>query len=394
MTRTDSIATMLVAGHALQARARAVRSAACVHIALLAAAATAGCASAPPPSVDINHIRSSVQLSARLLDASDTASAAFDRIVNKALLDGAPPRELYSYMLTRAEATANVRALALGADPAGALVDLYVFSQLGLWACENRVRLHPELRLTPCNETYGVLQQEVAEVARDYMAPDKLAQVDRAIDAWKAAHPDRMVIGLIRLSDLGGSSGTAPVVLEQVAPSLFSPVTEAAQQLQEARLLGYQALWLASRLPMSIAWQLDATIYGAISSDPAARAISNVESLSHGIAEAHQAFGNLAASNSSLSAQAAALVDRVQALEKSVASLSAGLNSNLTGVSSSLGSLGSEVRELDGAEALATRIVRQATWAGVMLITIAAASLALVLWWHRHHSRRSRTASG
>jgi hypothetical protein len=349
----------------------------------------AGCTGAPQSTANIAEIRSSVQLSARLLDASDTASAAFDRVVNHALMEGAPPRELYSYMLTRAEATANVRALALGADPAGALVDLYVFSQLALWTCENRARLHPEIALTPCESTYGVLKDEVAQIAREYMTPEKLARVDGAIAAWIKTHPDRMVTGLIRLSDLAESSGTAPVVLEQVAPSMFSPVTEAAQQLQEARLLGYQALWLASRLPMSLAWQLDATIYGAMSSDPAVQAISSVKSLSHGIAEAHQAFGTLAASNAALSAQAGALGERVEALEKSVAALGTGLSSNLSGVSTSLGSLGSEVRDLDGADELATRVVRQATWSGVALIALAAGSLTLILWTHRHHSRRT-----
>lgn len=380
---------MPVAGHAPRASRRPSPKLARILSGLVAATVAAGCTSAPQSSAEVAELRTSVQLSARLLDASDTTSAAFDRIVNKALMESAPPRELYSYMLTRAETTANVRALALGADPAGALVDLYVFSRLALWACENRVRLHPDIALAPCEPTYGVLRDEITQIAREYMTPEKVAKVDAAIDAWTKAHPDRMVIGLFRLSDLAESSGTAPLVLEQVAPSMFSPVTEAAQQLQEARLLGYQALWLASRLPMSLAWQLDATIYGAISSDPAVKAISNVESLSRNISGAHEVFDRLSASNTTLSAQAAALGNRVEALEKSVAALGAGLNSNLSGVSSSLGSLGSEVRDLDGADQLATRVVRQATWSGVTLITLAAGSLALVLWSHRHHSRRT-----
>ena len=352
----------------------------------------AGCASAPQPTLDASKVRTSVQLSARLLDASDTASAAFDRIVNRALMDGADTRTLASFMLTRAEATGNIRALALGADPAGALVDLYVYSNLALWACENRTRAHPELPLVPCPETFGILQQDVADIAREYMTPEKLATVDRAIGAWKQSHPQQLVIGLIRLSDLADSSGTAPVVLEQVAPSMFSPVTEAAQQLQEARLLGYQALWLASRLPMSVSWQLDATLYVALASEPASKALTNVESLSSGISDAHQVFARLAESNSTLAERASTLGDRIDALEKSVAALSDGLGSNLTGVSTSLGSLGSEVRELDGADQLATRIVRQATWSGIALISLAAGSLALVLWSHRHHARRASTS--
>lgn len=330
-----------------------------------------------------------MQLSARLLDASDMASAAFDRIVNRALLNGADTRTLASYMLTRAEASGSIRALALGADPAGALVDLYVYSKLAAWACENRVRAHPELPLTPCAQTYGVLEQDVAEIAREYMSPEKLATVDQAIDTWKRAHPQQQLIGLIRLSDLADSSGTAPIVLEQVAPSMFSPVTEAAQQIQEARLLGYQALWLASRLPMSLSSQLDATLYVALASEPAGKALANMESLSAQISQAHQVFAILTESNRALAEQAGALGGRVESLEKSVTTLGAGLSSNLSGVSSSLGNLGTEVRELDGAEELATRIVRQATWSGIALIALACSGLALVLWLHRHHSRNA-----
>ncbi len=367
-----------------------------LRVALLQAAvsmALPGCTGAPPSTVDQSKVRTSVQLSARLLDASDTASAAFDRVVNRALMDRADPVTLASYMLTRADSTGNIRALALGADPAGALVDLYVYSNLAVWACENRVRAHPALPLTPCAETFGVLQQDVVMIAREYMTPEKLATVDRAIDAWKQSHPQQLVIGLIRLSDLADSSGTAPVVLEQVAPSMFSPVTEAAQQLQEARLLGYQALWLASRLPTSVSWQLDATLYVALASEPASKAISNVGALSSGISQSHEALAKLAASNASLAQEASVLGERIDALERSVAALSGGLSSNLSGVSSSLGNLGTEVRELDGADELATRVVRQATWSGVALISLAAGSLALVLWSHRHHSRRSSPKS-
>lgn len=369
---------------------------ACLHcrscaalISFLGVGALHGCASAPQPAIDASQMRTSVQLSARLLDASDEASAAFNRVVGNALLNGDPTRTVWSYMYSRAEATSYIRSLALGAEPGGALVDLYVYSQLSVWACENRVRAYPELPLTPCDSTFGVLREEVLQIAREYMTPEKLARVDLAIDQWKQAHPDQHVIGLIRLSDLADSSGTAPIVLAQVAPSMFSPVTEAAQQLQEARLLGYQALWLASRLPTTVGWQLDATIYGAMASEPATRALADLGSLSGGISQSHQVLAALAASNATLSSHAEALGGRVEELEQSVESLSIGLGSNLQGVSSSLGDLGTEVRELDGADELATRVVRQATWSGIALISLAAGSLALVLWLHRHHSRRS-----
>jgi hypothetical protein len=369
---------------------RRIRRALTVTLASLAASTTLfGCATASAPAPSTDELRSRIRLSALLLDASDTAAAAFDNEVALALLANASPRELYSYMMSRANATANIRALALGPDPAGALVDLYVYSDLASWACENRVRANPTTPLVPCSATFSVFRAEIVRIAREFMAPDKIATVDAAVAAWKRAHEGQFAVGLIRLGDLADATGTAPIVLAQVAPSMFSPVTEAAQQLEEVRILGYQALWLASRLPTSVGWQLDATAYGIISSGPATQALASASSLDERLAEAHQALARLAESNGDLANRAQGLTDRVGALEAAVATLGTGLASNLGGVSTSVGNLATEARELDGADELATRVVRQATWSGVALITLAATSLGLVLWTHRHHSRRT-----
>lgn len=368
---------------------RRIQRAVAATLAAFAASGTLfGCATASAPAQSTDELRSRIRLSALLLDASDTASVAFDNEVALALLAKASPLELYSYMMSRAIATANIRALALGPDPAGALVDLYVYSDLALWACENRVRAKPTTPLVPCSATFGVFRAEIVRIAREFMAPDKLATVDAAVAEWKRAHEGQVAVGLIRLADLADATGTAPVVMAQVAPSMFSPVTEAAQQLEEVRILGYQALWLASRLPTSVGWQLDATAYGIISSGPATQALASVSSLDESLAAAHQGLARLAESNAELANRAEGLTDRIGALESAVATLGTGLASNLGGVSTSVGDLATEARELDGADELATRVVRQATWSGIGLIAFATVSLAVVLWSHRHHSRR------
>lgn len=325
-----------------------------------------------------------LRLSALLLDASDSAAVAFDNEVASALIANAPPREIYSYMLSRATATSNIRALALGADPAGALVDLYVYSDLALWACENRVRASPTTPLVPCGATFGVLREEITAIAREFMTAEQVAKVDAVTSEWKRSHEGQLVVGLIRLSDIAEGTGTAPVKLEQVAPSLLSPVTEAAQQLDDLRLLGYKALWLASRIPTSVGWQLDATAYAAMTSQPATRAISGIEALNQGLGSSQRAIESVGTSNAALSERLEGVSQRLEDLESSVE----GLDAHLDGISSAVASLAQEAGELKGADTLATRVLMQATWSGIAIIVTGAASLALVLWSHRHHSRR------
>jgi hypothetical protein len=361
---------------------------------LVTSLALARCTASPQPAAAESDLRTRLTLSARLLDASDTASAAFENQVTAALLARAPALQIYSYMLSRAEATANIRALALGPDPAGALVDLYVYADLALWACESRARANPTAPLVPCDPTFGVFRTQISAIARECMSADQITKVDAAIAAWKRDHEGQLVVGLMRLSDLVQSRGVGPVMLGDVAPSMFSPVTEAAQQLEEVRVLGYQALWLASRLPVSIGWQADAAAYGVMTSQPATATLDGVSALTGRLSESQRSIEALSSANVELGKRLEAVTGRLGALEKSVGGLGTGLDRDLGKVASALDALSSEAKALSGADTLATQVITRATWSGVVLISLGAASLALVLWSHRHHSRHQGQKSG
>lgn len=373
---------------ALQHRS-VMASAVTMATAMLAVSVTlAGCAASPQATAADGDARTRLALTARLLDASDTASAAFENQVITALLAQAPSRQIYSFMMSRADATANIRALALGPNPAAALVDLYVYADLAVWACENRVRANPTLPLVPCDPTFGVFRTQVSAIAREYMSADQLTQVDAAIAAWKRDHEGQLVVGLMRLSDLAKSHAEIPVTVGDVAPSMFSPVTEAAQQLEQVRVLGYQALWLMSRLPASIGWQADAAAYGVMTSQPATAAMDGVSALTGRLSESQRSIEALSSANAELGTRLETVAGRLDELERSVSGLGTGLDRDLGKVATALDTLSSEAKELSGVDTLATQVITRATWSGVVLISLGAASLALVLWSHRHHSRR------
>ena len=167
----------------------------------------------------------------------------------------------------RNNAVANYRSIALSPDPANGLVNMYIFSKLGRWGCENRILSHPDLFREDCDGTYGLVQRRVDALARQWMTTTQIDDLDRRIDEFKQRHPGRVMIGSVRLEDLTRQIARFEERTDQVATSLFSPVSEAAQQLEQVRLLGDRAIWLLSRMPETLSWRASAFLMEILSSD-------------------------------------------------------------------------------------------------------------------------------
>lgn len=237
-------------------------------LALVLAAGAAGCLSTPPPDPAAEEaIRSAEKLSAELLDVADFAAATFGAVTSQVYLQGASDQELLLAETIRNNAVSFVRAIALDDDPAQALVDMLVYAKLATWACENRKGLPKQAFEEDCGRTFGALLVEVERVAKEWMTPDQIAIVDEAVEGFKKRNPGRTTIGLIRLPDLAVSSNVNVQALQASAPSLLSPVTEAATQIQLLRMLGGRLLWLLGRLPQSIGWRAEELISAVLASD-------------------------------------------------------------------------------------------------------------------------------
>ena len=223
----------------------------------------------PPPidEADEQRFRDAVELSAQLLAIADIASSAFTDRVAQLRVEGTSDLIAYTAETIRNNAVANYRSIALSPDPANGLVNMYIFSKLGLWGCENRILTHPDLFDEDCDGTYGLVQRRVDALARQWMTSTQIDDLDRRIDEFKQRHPGRVMIGSVRLEDLTRQIARFEERTDQVAPSLFSPVSEAAQQLEQVRLLGDRAIWLLSRMPETLSWRASAFLMEILSSD-------------------------------------------------------------------------------------------------------------------------------
>ena len=186
------------------------------------AAAIAGCVNAPPPTpASRQQLKDAVELSAQLLAIADIASSVFSDRVVQLRINGAPDLIVYTAEAIRNNSVANYRAIALSPDPANGLVNMYIYANLGSWACETRVATHPDFFEEDCDATYGEVLREVRELAHEWMSPEQIADLDRRIGDFRSRHPDRMVIGMVRLEDLARQFAMSEQRKDQVTPSLF-----------------------------------------------------------------------------------------------------------------------------------------------------------------------------
>jgi len=231
-------------------------------------------------------LRNRVQLSDRLLEIADDASSVTANTVTRAILNHDSPAHIASLERTRSGVLATVRSMALTPNPETGIVRLYVWSRLATWTCGNRVAAAPDMVVDICDEVFGMLAIRIDAVADTVLDAKTRAHLDTVVDHYKLAHPDLLTVELRRIDDVTGPSDQA--VLQASEPTMMSPVTDAARQLEHTRLLGNQLVWLISRMPSALGEQTEGTARVLLESDRVQQAFTHLEALaSHTSATAH-----------------------------------------------------------------------------------------------------------
>lgn len=325
----------------------------CVVLTTAVAFMATSCAAPGRSSEQVAERDQAIELARRLRDIADVAATAFAGEVTNLRLAGADDLQTFAAEAIRNNAVAYIRSIALDDDPATALVDMYAFAQLGLWACENRTRLFSEIFIEDCNGTYGVVLDRTRHLAEQWMTAEQIAQIDEAVARFKQAEPDRTRIGIVRLPELAHSSGTTTASLQTASPTLFSPVTEAAEQLEQTRLLGARLLWLLSRLPETIGWTAQAAMAEVFASDSVAGLFelgstlaTSVETLDAGLAETRSSLDTLAGSTDSMTESLDSLAETSDRLGASLAAI-APIAESLDRTTIGLGEMSRELDEFD-----------------------------------------------
>ena len=248
--------------------------------AILAAVLAARCAApAKDAGYDKEALRKDVVLATKLMDIADLAHAEARTQYVKLMVRRAPDIEIAALAKLQAGVSSTTRAMALDPAPLQGLVQMYIWSRMGIFACENRKRVMPASVPCPCEDIYGRVARQLETLAKAELGTARLAELDRLIVGYQAENPDLVQVGLLRIDDIASSKSLVDLVLPPTEESMLSPVTDAAHQIEQARLLGAQMLWLAARLPTSMADELEGSTRLLAQSDVAQRALADLDGL-------------------------------------------------------------------------------------------------------------------
>ena len=194
---------------------------------LAASAVLAGCAAQAKdtPGYDKAALRKDVALATKLMDLADLASAEARMQYVRLLVQRAPDIELAAMAKLQAGIGSATRAMALDPSPMQGLVQMYIWSRMARFACENRKQVMPEAVPFPCDDCYGRVADQLSVLAKAELGEARLMELDRLIGAYQADNPRLLHVGLLRIDDIASSKAQVDLVLPSEEESMLSPVT-------------------------------------------------------------------------------------------------------------------------------------------------------------------------
>ena len=281
----------------------------------------AGCQAEPPRIDDRENLRQRLALSQRLLEIADEAHSTTEQAMVQALLQKDSPTHIAVAQRTHTHISTLVRSLALTQSPEQSIVRLYVWVRLAEWACHNRVESDPVLVPDNCDLIFPPLRQHIDSLAAKVIDAEMLGHLDGIVKRYKERHPKLLSIGMMRIDDMADHLPAEQMILERAAPTMFSPVSDAARELEQTRILGSQLVWLMARMPTTIGDEIEGSARLLLESDRVREAYAGLEHASVQFANAGTAMRDLTHANEQLATRVDALVNSVDGINGSVANL-------------------------------------------------------------------------
>ena len=288
-------------------------------LAALAATTLAACQAESRGSDDRENLRQRLALSQRLLEIADDAHSATEQAVVQGLLRKDSSIHVAAAQRMHAHVSTVVRSLALTQAPEQAIVRLYVWVRLAEWSCHNRVAADPTTVPDNCDMVFPDLRLHIDGVAAKVIDAETLRHLDGIVARYEERHPNQLSIGLVRIDDLADHMPEAQMILERAAPTMMSPVSDAARELEQTRILGSQLVWLMARMPTTLGDEIESTVRVLLESD-------RVREANAGLVRASDQFANAGKVLQELAKADAQIATRVDALAGSVDRIGASIS--------------------------------------------------------------------
>ncbi|HKQ63010.1 MAG TPA: hypothetical protein VJS92_17090 [Candidatus Polarisedimenticolaceae bacterium] len=244
---------------------------------------------APRPSVgELRRTEGPVtvgELQALLMQFADRTCDAVGEAVRE-IRDANPaaPRLRRDAQLLRVQVATVTLSIAADPNPQIGLLDMVSWISLQAWALEGErgaSRFGTAGRQQLAATFFG-LTNRAWEIAGRALEPDEQAELREMIDTWKRNNPQAVEVGFVRFRDFAAARAESPLARVRATGVLrrLVPIGETNRQIEETRLLGERAMFLAQRMPALVRWQAEALLDEAVLSPRVEQALGSVDAFS------------------------------------------------------------------------------------------------------------------
>jgi hypothetical protein len=219
------------------------------------------------------------QLRDDLLAFADVSLGEMRRLSAATGIEDSRPETRAWVQSVQADVAAVTVALAIEPDPEAALQDLMASMAAKRMAATD---LQPDsVSDEAAADIVGSLtrlEKEVWNIGTSVYSDAELGALRSRIVQWWDATSPRPPVGVVRVDEIPGAADSG------LSKGLFSPIVEANQQIEEARLLGERFLFLVERLPTITLWQTQAAAWEVAIAPESRRAMESMAVITEAVA--------------------------------------------------------------------------------------------------------------
>lgn len=191
----------------------------------------------------------------------------------------ATPEARHAALQLKATQAAAVYSIGSGPNPIVGVLDMAVLVNLThrKWVQEKLAQqtFGPDAALL--EEALNDAMKRGHENALRVISETELKAVEVSVEQWRAENPKIVDIEFIRFEDFVDEMAHSLTPAEKT--DFLATLHTAAEGLTEARLLGERSMFLMTRMPRLIAWQIDAQLSGVLQQPEARKATTDLSQL-------------------------------------------------------------------------------------------------------------------
>lgn len=233
------------------------------------------------------------QIQSEVMSFADTYATRMDELIDRLMAGTTDVKLRAGLHQIKIQSVVGAYAIASSPNPGVALLDMCAYVRLKRQIMqEHGPQIAPPIPesaeiVQALVESYTRSENEMWDVAKRVLSAQQLAELDELIRRWRAENPDQYRVTQVRLSEFSATRRLAPGGNKSAPGSLFSlfyldPLSNlepTAREIEQTRRIAERAFFVAERMPMVMAWQVEQVVYDGAATHEAQQLLEDAQTL-------------------------------------------------------------------------------------------------------------------